>query len=131
MHSSRMRTGRSLTVCQGLASFPGGSPWQGVPPSRGVSLPGGASFWGSASFLGGCLLHGGWGVPPSRGPPSRGVSLQGDPPVDRITDTSKNITLATTSLRPVKMKIVRDFRSEVANNTPSPKGRTYVQGTGV
>ena len=27
------------------------------------------------------------------------------PPVDRITDTSKNITLATTSLRPVNMKI--------------------------
>ena len=25
------------------------------------------------------------------------------PPVSRITDTSKNITLATTSLRPVKM----------------------------
>ena len=59
MHSSRMRTGRSLTVCRG------------VPPSGGVS------------FLGG------------------GLRQRQTPPVNRITHTCKNITLATTSLRPV------------------------------
>ena len=34
-----------------------------------------------------------------------GFSLPGDPPVNRITDTCKNITLATTSLRPVNMHV--------------------------
>ena len=57
----------------------------------------------------------GWGGSPSGrgGSPSRGVLHPGgmasqhalrqtpSPPVDRITDTCKNITLATTSLRPV------------------------------
>ena len=49
---------------------------------------------------GGCLLGGLLGRPPgtrSRHPPRPGA----DPPVNRITDMSKNITLATTSLRPV------------------------------
>ena len=127
MHSSRMRTGRSLTVCRevggggspswgvslaggcllaggllprgcllggvsfsgeggllgGGVSLAGGSPWQGCLLG-GVSFPGGAS-------LGGLLHRGG-------GSPSGGwVSLRQTPPVDRITDTSKNITLATTS----------------------------------
>ena len=58
--------------CVCVCLVPGGSPWSG-----------------------GVLLGLGGGVP---GP--RGVS--GDPPpVNRITDTCKNITLATTSLRPV------------------------------
>ena len=64
MHSSRMRTGRSLTVCRG-----GGVCFPGVPSSGGVG-----------------------GIP---------ACTEADPPVNRITDTSKNITLATTSLRPV------------------------------
>ena len=57
----------------------GGSPWSGG------ALPGpGGGF---------CLVPGGGGVLLGPG---------GDnPPVNRITDTCKNITLATTSLRPV------------------------------
>ena len=71
MHSSRMRTGRSLTVCCSL-------------------LPGGGWVWS----WGGCLLGGGVVLP-----------ARGD--VHRITHTCKNITLATTSLRPVKISIMR------------------------
>ena len=123
MHSSRMRTGRSLTVCrrggspcQGglfargvslLGGFlPGGLPARGVLRTRGVSLPGGSPCWGGSPCQGGLLARGG---SPCRGGllarwdlPAGGVLPAGDPPVDRITDTSKNITLATTSLRPVK-----------------------------
>ena len=48
---------------------------------------------GGLSALGG---GGGGGIP---------ACTEADPPpVDRITDTSKNITLASTSLRPVMMK---------------------------
>ena len=50
--------------------------------SGGLSDPGG----------GGCLLLGVCGIP---------ACTEADPPVNRITDTSKNISLATTSLRPV------------------------------
>ena len=60
MHSSRMRTGRSLTVCCSL--LPGGSPWSGggvSPWSRGVSLPGGLPGPGGFSLPGGvCLVRG-------------------------------------------------------------------------
>ena len=98
MHSSRMRTGRSLTVCGGggeLVPPSGGDGGGGcllpggVPPSRGCLLPGGCPS-------GGCLLPG--GLLPGGGIPA---CTEADPPVDRITDTSKNITLATTSLRQV------------------------------
>ena len=72
MHSSRMRTGRSLTVCQGL--LPGGGR---------VPLPGGGA-------------RGGGGIP---------ACPEADPPhVNRMTNSSENITLATTSLRPVKIR---------------------------
>ena len=91
MHSSRMRTGRSLNVCCSL--LPGGVSAQGgvclvqggVCLVRGVCLPGPGG--------GVCLVPGGsaW---------SRGGARR-TPPVDRITDTCKNITLATTLLRPV------------------------------
>ena len=57
MHSSRMRTGRSLTVC-----------------------------WSLLSGGGGCLLPGG-GVYPS-------MHWSRHPPVNRITDACKNVTLA-------------------------------------
>ena len=77
MHSSRMRTGRSFTVW-GWCIVPGG----GVPGPRGCMVPGG------------CLvLWGGGGIP---------ACTEADPPCEQITHTSKNITLATTSLRPVK-----------------------------
>ena len=124
MHSSRMHTGRSLTVCQSL--LPRGCLLQGVSAlggvcswgcllggvcsggmsalgcllkggvySRGCLLPGGVCSGGSAwrvSAPGVCLLLGG-GIP---------ACTEADtPPVNRMTDRCKNITLAT-SLRPVK-----------------------------
>ena len=56
MHSSRMRTGRSLTVCRSLLPGGGGS----VP--RGCLLPGGVSALGgllpAGVCSGGCLLRG-------------------------------------------------------------------------
>ena len=64
----------------------------------GVSAPGGVSAL-RVSALGGCLLWGvsvlGGGIP---------ACTEADtPPVNRMTDRCKNITLATTSLRPVNM----------------------------
>ena len=50
---------------------------------------------------GACLLPG--GVCSQGGVVSQHALMQ-TPPVNRITDTSKNITLATTSLRPVKTR---------------------------
>ena len=132
MHSSRMRTGRSLTICCSL--LPGGGGFSLQVGGRGVSLvpggfflvPGGLPAGGREGGLlgpggGVCLVLGGspWsggglpgpgGVLPGLGgsPWCRGGGspwsggFSGDPPpVDRITDTCKNITLATTSLRPV------------------------------
>ena len=45
MHSSRMHTGRSLTVCRSLL------PWGGVSAPRG-----GVCSWGGVCSRGGCLL---------------------------------------------------------------------------
>ena len=68
MHSSRMHTGCSLTICQSL--LPGGvSAPRGSAPG-GVSGPGGGGVWSwgcllqGVSGLGGCLLWGvcSWGV---------------------------------------------------------------------
>ena len=90
-----------LSVQGGLSLPRGVSAWsQGGLPVRGVSAWSG----GASPCLGGCLpglrgvlpAQGGWVLPAWGG-------LPGDPPVDRITDTCKNITLATTSLRPVKI----------------------------
>ena len=85
-------------------SLAGGSPWQGGllgrgSPWRWVSLAGGCLLLGGSPWQGGllgwgCLLLGGGSIP---------ACTETDPPMDRITDTSKNITLATSSLRPVKM----------------------------
>ena len=69
MHSSMMRTARSLP-------YKGGG-----SPSRGVSVRGYLSRRGSLS----------------RGSLSGEVSVQGDSPVNRMTDASKNITLPQTS----------------------------------
>ena len=133
MHSSRMRTGRSLTVCCSLLRGEGGSSlagggvclvWGGSPWSGGGVLlgpggvflgPGGVSAWSQGGFS---LVRGGspcrgvsaWSrggdfslVPGGCLPGPRGV-LRRPPPVYRITDTCKNITLATTSLRPVNVQ---------------------------
>ena len=59
MHSSRMRTGRSLTVC------PGALPSRGVLPFSGGVLPfsGGCFLLGGASFPGVVLPSGGRDIP--------------------------------------------------------------------
>ena len=69
----------------------------GLPAGWGVSLPGGSPCQG-VSLLGGLPTRGvpWWGVLLARG-----VLPAGDPPVNRMTDTCKNITLATTLLQPV------------------------------
>ena len=120
MHSSRMRTGRSLTVCRSQL-LPGGVCllWVGglsAPGGVGGSAPGGleGSGQGGCLLLGGYLLPGGL-VPGVSGPGGSGLGgvcywgglVPGDgipacteadppppPPVDRITDACKNITLA-------------------------------------
>ena len=84
-----MHTGHSLTVCQGLPPS-GGSPWQGV-----VSFAEGVSLARGVSLAGGLLDRGCWG---GGGIPA---CTKADPPVNRMTNRCKNITLATTSLRPV------------------------------
>ena len=71
MHSSRMHTGRSLTVCRSL--LPGGG-----------YAPGGCLVWGVPG-----PGEGGWWYPSMH------------PPVNGMTNRCKNITLATTSLQPV------------------------------
>ena len=103
MHSSRMRTGHSLTVCCSLLPGGGGvclvggvSAWSGgCLPGLGGCLPGqGVSAWsgGCLPGLGGCLPGlGGFSLP--------GGACPETPPVNRITHMCKNIILATASLR--------------------------------
>ena len=122
-----MRTGRSLTICCSLLPGGGVSPWS----RGGFSLvPGGSAWSGEGEVLPGlgggvllgpggvCLVQGGVCLVP-RGVSawSRGGCLPGPrvgspetPPVNRITDTCKNITLATTSLRPVITILNSSFR---------------------
>ena len=86
----------------------------GVCLVRGFLLPGGSpcltgGMWVSA-WSGGVLPPGG-GVPPSWWGgssllPRGGSPCLETPPVNRITDTCKNITLATTSLRPVMIFLI-------------------------
>ena len=92
--------------CVPAAHWPyggGGSPCErgGVLPARGgVSLPGGVLPAGVVLPARGVSLPG--GVLPARGgvlPPGEGGVLSA--PVNRMTNRCKNITLATTSLRPV------------------------------
>ena len=90
--------GEGASFLGGASFWGGGSPWQGVPlaggsPWHGASLAGGSPWQGGlllgGSPYGGCLLLG--RVPPL-------------PPVNRITYSCKNITLAATLLRLVKIK---------------------------
>ena len=117
MHSNRMRTGRSLTVCCSLLSRGGVFSlvwgvclvWGGSPWSWGFLLgPGGSAWsrgvlpaWGCLPSQGGFSL-GGFSLVRGVLPASGGLSRD-PPPVNRITDTCKNIALATTSLRLVIM----------------------------
>ena len=68
--------------------------------SRGVYLvPGGSGPGGGCLVRGGvCLLRGEGGVVSQHA-----LRQTPPPPVNRMTDRCKNITLATTSLRPVKI----------------------------
>ena len=124
MHSSRMRTGRSLTVCcsllpggGGVCLVPGGSAWSGggfslvwgVLPGPGGVLPGPGGF----SLVRG-VLPGPGGVCLGLGGSPWSGGFSGDPPlINRITDTCKNITLATTSLRPV-IKLLHPYLNTYA-----------------
>ena len=87
-------------VCSGGMSALGGCLLWGVC-SRGVSTPGGVCSQGVSALgglLGGCLLQGcvcSWGWYPS-------MHWGRHPPMNRMTDRCKNITLTTTLLWPVK-----------------------------
>ena len=74
---------------------------------------------------GGCCLPGPGGgfLPgPGGGSPWQGGFCPEPPPVNRITHTCKNITLATTSLRPVTIKQKQNETFRVATNKPIRKG---------
>ena len=76
---------------------------KGGLPGLGGCLPGpeGVSAWSGRCLLGPGGSAWSQGVLPARGVLlARGVCPE-TPPVNRIIDTCKNITLATTSLRPV------------------------------
>ena len=114
-----MRTGCSLTVGWGGCSRGDVCSW-GVFALEGVSGPS-----GGMSTPGGCVCSDGGVV-------SQHALRQTPPTVDRITDTSKNITLATTSLRPVinyfSCKLKRDLTGNSCTNcsfsqTKSAPGR--------
>ena len=130
MHSSRMHTGRLLTVCRSLLLW-GGVLGPGGVLSPGVVylVPGGVPGWGVSGMgcvVWGCLVWGvsgpggvwSWGrcLPPGRCLVLGGVCFQGvstpgvgipacteadTPPVNRMINRCKNITLATILLRPV------------------------------
>ena len=76
MHSSRMRTTRSLTACHG------GHAWQGTCMAVGHAWQGACMAVGHA-WQGG--MHGGV------------LAWQACSPVNRMTDTCENITLPQTS----------------------------------
>ena len=73
-----------------------------------VSAPGGVyvCLGGGGAWSGGVGVPGPWGSAPGGVPGPGGVGIPAcieaePPPVNRMTDRCKNITLATTSLRPV------------------------------
>ena len=114
MHSSRMRTGRSLTGgctwSRGGVPGPEGCTWSrgGVWSQGGGGVcPGGVSGPGGGVCSGGrCLVGGGSGLGgsgPGRGCVVSQHALRQTPPLwtEWMTDRCENMTLATTSLRPV------------------------------
>ena len=102
MHSSRMRTGRTLTVFRKLETppkiwsrHPPKKIWSRHPPRKfGAGTP--PKIWSRPPRKFGA------GTPPQnleQAPPRKyGADT---PPVDRMTHASENITLAKTSFRPV------------------------------
>ena len=117
MHSRRMRTARLLSVspsihCLGGVPGPGGRTWfwgvylvpGGVPGLRGdVPGPRGCTWsrvgtWSQGECTWSWGVYMVWGVPGPRGYliPG-GVPAQVPPPVNRMTDRCKNITLPQTS----------------------------------
>ena len=73
---------------------------------QGVSAPGGSALRGGVCSQGGLLQREGLLL----GVVSQHALRQTPPPVDRITDMIKNITLVTTSLRLVKREISSECR---------------------
>ena len=79
-----------MYLVQGDVHGPGGCLVQGVSgPGGGVPGPGGGSAWSRVVCSGGSAS-----VP-------FGIPSPSFPPVNRMTNRCKNITFATTSLRPV------------------------------
>ena len=121
MHSSRMHTAHLLPVspsmyCSGDVLSQGVYlPMEGVPAQGGCTCPVGCTCPGGCTCLGGvpalglCLSRGCTcqevylpGVYLPGGVPAQGVPAQVlVPPVNRMTDRCKNITLPQTSLRAV------------------------------
>ena len=135
MHSSRMCTGRSLTVCWSL--LPGGVY---LVPGRGVYLvPGGGGVLSPGGVLKGVYLV--WGVWPGVSdleggylPQTRPPSQTHTPPppwTEFLTHAYENITLATTSLRPVNI-LLASISKQRQNNFVSLitiQGRGFVSLT--
>ena len=102
-----MRTGRSLIVCRRLLPGEGYLLWGGSAPGGVCSREGvclGGCLLRGVSAMGGVCLSACWDTTPRAD----------TPPVNRMTNRCKNITLATTSLRSVKI-IYNNFSSTRKN----------------
>ena len=73
---------------------------------------------------GSCLVWGVCLVPGEYLPGPRGCLVRHSPPVNRMTHTSKNITLAKTSFRPVKILLLK-FRCSKSFQTTAEKFRKH------
>ena len=114
-----MRTVRLLTVSQ--HALMGGIPAQGGVPTWGCTCPGGCTCLG-VYLPGGVSAQGGVYLPKG-GVPAQGVPAQGGwgctcpwgvpaqvlPPVNRMTDRCKNITLPQTSFAGGKKSFPESF----------------------
>ena len=128
------------SASQGGFSIGGVLHWGGSPSGGVLHLGGGVLHLGGFSIRGGSPSRGGRGHSPSGGvSPSRGGmasqhALRQTPSPRGQTHTCKNITLATTSLRPVKITLEQQLRMQPStelNNSykltqPSIDARTVV-----
>ena len=108
MHSSRMCTGRMLTV------FRGRTPPRklgGTPPPKKRHPP--KKFGGT----------------PQKRHPKKTPPQKRHPPVNRITHTCKNITLAKTSFRPVTTNKTKRNPTRVDDTEPKDSNTTTTQGS--